>query len=265
MIAHLINKLGNVFSPKQPHASASEPRMSENFDLAREADGGIRVVRSHTMLSYPRLVTLYQQVAFCETHNVAGSYVECGTWKGGAIGLMALANLKHGSARRHLHLYDSFEGIPEPDKSVDGPLAERQALSVGGEVKGRLIPLKGFYEKYADGIGDLETNKYLLETVIGYPLPFLHYHKGWFQETLPKTAREIGEIAILRLDGDWYASTKVCLEYLYSQVVSGGFVIIDDYGAYEGCRKAVDEFMAKEGIRAYLNHIDYAGRYWIKP
>jgi hypothetical protein len=47
--------------------------------------------------------------------------------------------------------------------------------------------------------------------------------------------------------------------------VSGGFVIIDDYGAYEGCRKAVDEFMAKEGIRAYLNHIDYAGRYWIKP
>jgi hypothetical protein len=83
--------------------------------------------------------------------------------------------------------------------------------------------------------------------------------------TLPNDADEVGEIAILRLDGDWYASTRVCLEHLYDKVVRGGFIIVDDYGCYEGCKKAVDEFMKTKSIQAYLNFIDDTGRYWIKP
>ena len=208
---------------------------------------------------------MYQQVVFCETHSIPGSFVECGTWKGGAVGLMALGNLKHGSTRRHIHLFDSFVGIPEPDESIDGRKAVQQVLSVGGGTRGRLVPVTCFCEKYADRVGTLETNKYLLETIIGYEPSFLHYHKGWFQNMLPKVAPEIGDIAILRLDPDWYASTKVCLEYLYDKVVSGGFVIVDDYGCYEGCKKTVDEFTKQKGIQAYLNHIDSEGRYWIKP
>ena len=260
----LAGSLGYDIRRKKAVVSESEHRFL-GYDLGQEAYENILVVRSHTMVPYARLVTLYQQVVFCETHGIPGSFIECGTWKGGAVGLMALANLKHGSTRRHIHLFDSFEGIPEPDESIDGEKAVQQVRSVGGGAKGRLVPVTGFYEKHADGVGTLETNKYLLETIIGYDSSFLHYHKGWFQNTLPRVAPEIGDIAILRLDGDWYASTKACLEYLYGKVVSGGFVIVDDYGCYEGCKKAIDEFMKQKRVRAYLSHIDIEGRYWIKP
>ncbi len=234
------------------------------YDLEAEAQEAIGKIHKHTMVTYPRLVTLYQQAVFCEHSNIKGSFVECGTWKGGSTGLAALANLKHGSTRRHIHLFDSFEGIPEPDKSVDGNLAIEQVKSVRGGTSGKLVAVKGFYEKYADGVGTLEINRDLMENIIGYDSNFLHYHKGWFQNTLPLVADEIGEIAILRLDGDWYASTKVCLDNLYDNVVSGGFVIIDDYGEYDGCQKAVDEFMEKRNINSFLNYIDGGGRYWIK-
>jgi len=102
-----------------------------------------------------------------------------------------------------------------------------------------------------------------LEQIIKYPEDYLHCHKGWFQATLPKIASELSSITILRLDCDWYASTKICLEYLYDKVVRGGFVIVDDYGYYEGCKKALDEFMQRKEVHAFLNHIDSAGRYWI--
>ncbi len=178
--------------------------------------------------------------------------------------MMALANLKRGKQRRSIHVFDSFEGIPEPDERLDGVKAVEQVRSVGGEARGGLVAVNGFYEKFADGVGDLETNRNLLEHVIGYDPKCLHYHKGWFQDTLPQVAPGIGDIAILRLDGDWYASTAICLEHLHDHVVSGGFVIIDDSGCYDGCRRAVDEFRARRDVGAYMHHIDGEGRYWIK-
>ena len=148
---------------------------------------------------------------------------------------------------------------------VDGEKAvwEAKEWSESGGVDGKLTPLKGIYDSFG-GPGTLEGNRELLTKEIGYGPAFLHFHKGWFQETMPKVSPQISLIAILRLDGDWYASTRVCLEFLYGKVVRGGFVIIDDYGAYEGCRKAVDEFRQKNGISDYLHHIDQPGRYWIK-
>ena len=230
------------------------------YGLEKEIEDAISTVRSHTMVPIEGLITLYDQAVFCETHNIAGSFVECGTWKGGAVGIMALANLKHGVARRHIHLFDSFEGLPEPDAAVDGEHAIQQARIVGAGASGRLTPIGA--EAY---VGSLEENQNLLERKIGYDGAFLHYHKGWFQETLPKAANRIDSIAILRLDGDWYASTKICLEYLYDKVVSGGFVVIDDYLGFEGCKKAVDEFLDSRKIKVYLNHVDRYRRYWIKP
>ncbi len=114
------------------------------------------------------------------------------------------------------------------------------------------------------GPGSVEICRDLLETRIGYNKDYLHYHKGRFQVTLPNVINDISRIAILRLDGDLYASTKVCLEYLYNKVVPGGFVIIDDYGCYEGCKKAVDEFREKHGIKAFINHVNHDCRYWIR-
>jgi hypothetical protein len=236
------------------------------FDLENEADEAIRKVRHYTMLPRERLLYLYNQVVFCEKNNIPGSFVECGVWKGGAVALMALANMRFGGEPRHIHLFDSFQEICEPDAFVDGARAIREVKkwTNDGGTDGKLIQVKGIYDALG-GPGTLEGNRELLEKSIGYPPEFLHYHKGWFQDTLSTDADLIGSIAILRLDSDWYASTKVCLEYLYDLVVLGGFVIVDDYGAYDGCRRAIDEFIGSRGISAYLSHADAECRYWIKP
>lgn len=235
------------------------------YELEEQASAAIAKVRAYTMLPPERLITLYQQAAHCEKTGLPGAFVECGVWKGGSVAVMALANLERGAARRDVHLFDAFTDICEPDQAVDGERAVREvkAWGKGGGVDGKLAPVTGFYDAMG-GAGTLDGNKRLLEGVAGYPAERLHYHVGWFQETLPKDAAGIPEIAILRLDGDWYASTKVCLEHLYDKVVGGGFVIVDDYGAYDGCRKAVDEFRRDRGITAYLHHIDGEARYWIK-
>jgi hypothetical protein len=234
--------------------------------LEAEATECIHVVKNNTMLSKRRLVTLYQQVAYCEEHEIVGSFVECGVWKGGAIGMMALANLRHGRLRRHLHLFDAFQEICEPDAAVDGERALREVREFArksGHDKGKLQPVSGVYDRFG-GPGTLEENRQLLGTIIGYPKEFIHYHVGWFQNTIPADHQNIGSIAILRLDGDWYASTKVCLEYLFEKVVRGGVVIIDDYGTYEGCKRALDEYMKLNKIQAYLAPIDRDCRFLVK-
>jgi O-methyltransferase len=257
IVGSLVNSLGLEIRRKRSRIRRSG-HYGLGYDLEAEAYENILKILSHTMVGYERLITLYQQAVFCEHNDIAGSFVECGTWKGGAVGLMALANLKHGSKRRELHLFDSFEGVPEPDAAVDGQSALEDARQVGGGTGGKLVPIPL-------SVGTLEANKELLEQTIGYDASRLRYHKGWFQDTLPAQADTVGNIAILRLDCDWYASTKICLDYLYDKVLPGGFVIIDDYGNYEGCRKAVDEFLQARGNKAYLNHIDATGRYLIKP
>jgi len=237
------------------------------YYLEEEANEQILKVRAYTMLPYVRLVTLYQQAVHCEKYGIQGSFVECGVWKGGAVGLMALANMNHGKGPKHIHLFDAFDDICEPDARIDGKRALNEVrlyAKIDSEMSSKLEPVKGLYDAFG-GCGTLEENKRLLEEIINYNPDYLHYHKGWFQNTLSKDSSQIEDIAILRLDADWYASTKVCLEYLYDKVVPGGFVIIDDYGYYEGCKKAVDEFIEKRNLKIFLNNIDYGCVYWIKP
>ena len=78
----------------------------------------LAIVRDFTMLSRRRLLSLYECVVSCERNNLEGAYVECGVWKGGAVGLMALANLRYGNNKRHLHLFDTFEGVSQSDRSL---------------------------------------------------------------------------------------------------------------------------------------------------
>ena len=236
------------------------------YEFEKEANEAIKVVRKNTMLPYVNLITLYEQIFFCEKNRIKGDFVECGVWKGGAVGLMAIANLKHGFSRRHLHLFDSFEGICAPNEDLDGERAikeVKQNLGIKALTKGELIPLKGFYDQFG-GPGNINECQNLIDKIIKYPSDFVHYYKGWFQDTLPIKSNDIEKIAILRLDGDWYESTKVCLEYLFDKVVSGGFIIIDDYGLYKGCKKAVDEYLEKNRMRYYLNYSSWACRYIIK-
>jgi O-methyltransferase len=236
------------------------------YDLEDQAVPLMARVKGYTMLAPPPLITLYQQVAHCEKYGIEGEFVECGVWKGGAVGLMALANMALAKERRILRLFDAFDDICEPDPAVDGSKAvgEVEALS-GRRVSptGKLEPVKGIYDAIG-GHGVLDEVRALLQESIGYDPASIRYHKGWFQDTLPEVAPAMGKIAILRLDGDWYASTKVCLEHLYDKVVPGGFIIVDDYGCYEGCAKAVDEFIRGTETRPFISHVDQACRYWIK-
>lgn len=215
------------------------------------------------MVPVDGLLTLYQQMAHCVERNIAGAYVECGVWHGGSVALAAIAILNHGDGLRDLHLFDSFAGIPEPIVGVDG---ERAIAEVQGRAKvgqgGELVVAWDYSEMGGPG-SPAEVTRLL--TDIGYDETRVRIHKGWFQDTVPVSVTDVGPIAILRLDGDWYESTKVCLDHLYRQVVRGGFVIIDDYGAYDGCRLAVNEFLNREGARPFLSPVNEEIVYLVKP
>jgi O-methyltransferase len=227
---------------------------SYGYDDEADIKAAVRRVRSHTMTSFERLATLWQQVRYLDRAAIQGGLVECGTWRGGAVGMMALAHMAGSTPTRTLHLFDSFEGLPRPT-STDGAAASRYAA---GRTDGSLDAI-GACE------GPLDDNRDLLERQLGYPRDLLSYHVGWFQDTLPSAVDGIGPIALLRLDGDWYESTKVCLQALEPLVVPGGIVVIDDYGHWEGCRVAVDEYLEANPPPLLLSHVDYTARYWIKP
>lgn len=236
----------------------------------QEAKQAISMVKQNTMLSDLKLATLYEQVIYCEKNNIEGDYVECGVWKGGAVGIIATANLKYGQQRRHIHLFDSFDDICEPITEIDGKQAMKDIESLYGRkvdnYKGELKPLSGIYDSRG-GHGTIETCKELIVEKIRYPKEYLYFHEGWFQETLPIVAPVLKKIALLRLDADWYTSTKICLEYLFDKVVIGGIIIIDDYGRYDGCKKAVDEFLVTKHQTVLLNYADYQDgecRFFIK-
>ena len=229
----------------------------DRYDYEDEALNLIEIIKEYTMVSLPRLITLYQQIRYLEVNNIDGALVECGVWKGGAVGLMALSQLKFGGdTRRIIHLFDSFKGLPKAH-----PKDDRKAQAWFGTQVGGIIEESNVLK------ANISVCKKLLIDKIGYPTDYISFHKGWFQETIP-LARKSGalkKIALLRLDGDLYESTKTCLEYLWDLVVPQGIIIIDDYAYFEGCKKAVDEFFSKLGFYPILNHIeDGGGRYIIK-
>jgi hypothetical protein len=229
--------------------------LQDAFESAHET------VHPNTMLNRQRLALLFELVCYFCKVKLSGSFVECGVWKGGAVGMMACAARFSGEIR-DLHLCDIFDEIGEPDWRIDGERAVREA---GGKehAQGRQQSIKGIYD-HKGGPGTIDTCLDLLKKKINWPSDRLHFHKGWFQETLPKVGQTIGPVALLRIDADWYAETKLCLDNIYDRVVSGGAVVIDDYGGYDGCRKAVDEFLGSRGMRPFLNHVDEECVYWFK-
>ena len=234
-------------------ANGEYPRL--HYDDEDSARAAIAVVDDHTMVSYQRLVTLWQQVRYLDTAQIDGCLVECGTWRGGSSALMALAHLHSGAASRRLHMFDSFEGLPQPDARTDGESAVRYAA---GNASAALTSI-------GQCVASIEDVRHLIHDVVGYPTELTQYHVGWFQQTVPADAAQVRAIALLRLDGDWYESTRICLQHLYPLVSSRGIVVIDDYGHWEGCRRAVDEFFGTLTTKPFLNHIDSTGRYVIVP
>jgi hypothetical protein len=177
-------------------------------------------------------------------HGIKGALVECGVFTGGASAYMLRSALRY--LKDDLPAYwgfDSFDGMPHAtvDDGSQGAswlLKEDASIGLDAAQDGRLEPTGAMKA----GLNDVRD--YLHGT--GYPAEKLNVIPGWFQDTLPKVAAQIGPIAVLRLDGDFYESTRICLEQLSSQVVPGGIIIFDDYGAFEGCKKATDEWVARQ-------------------
>ncbi|MDP4285616.1 MAG: TylF/MycF/NovP-related O-methyltransferase [Bacteroidota bacterium] len=265
LINFFFKKIGYRLTRIEKHISISN--LFDGYDYATEGTKAIEICRTHSMMPKVNLQTLFEQAVYCEKNGIAGDFVECGVWKGGAVGVMAIANMKFGKQRRNLHLFDAFDDLCEPDPQIDGKKAlsdmKRLAHIKESELTGALKPVKGVYDSYG-GHGTINICNNLLVNDIGYNRENIIYHQGWFQDTLPKDADKINKIAILRLDGDWYESIKVCLEYLFDKVEKGGIIVIDDYGYYEGCTKAVDEFLLKRNIKTFLSYSNIGCRYFVK-
>jgi O-methyltransferase len=213
----------------------------------------IQQISSYTMTSVDRQLALIQAVRHITAHRIPGSLVECGVWKGGSAMAMALTLIDEGDVQRDLRLYDTFEGMPPPqdiDRTADGTLAQTH------------LDRDPNREAWTWAVAGMEEVRQNMGST-GYPLERITYIKGPIETTIPAES-PTGQIALLRLDTDWYASTRHGLEHLFPLIATGGILIIDDYGHWEGARKATDEYLAKLGDCFYLHRVDYTGRLLIK-
>jgi hypothetical protein len=205
-------------------------------------------VKPYTQVQWRRLFNAYRLITQVKIERIPGDFVECGVWMGGCAALMAWLNENYGLHRK-VWLYDSFEGMPE-GTLLDGNDAGWLAA---GRFGGELVAV-------GTNVAPIEDVRRFLFAEMGLREEGIVIEKGWFQHTLPRS--QVGPISILRLDGDYYESTKVCLEHLYERVVPGGFVIVDDYWSFQGCKRAVDEFL--DGASVDLIDIDGHGIYFRK-
>ena len=176
-----------------------------------------RKYSDYTMV--PRLKFI-DNVSLVRAIRVEGDIVECGTWRGGMSAAMAEALPGRGSA-----LFDSFEGLPDTGEN-DGDAATSYLADARHD---RLRASEGVARQTMTMSGQR-----------------FDIHRGWFADTLPGFCDADPRIAVLRLDGDWYESTMECLEYLFPNVVDGGIVLLDDYGHWEGCTRAVHDYLSRE-------------------
>lgn len=230
-------------------AVAKAPQLPADYD--DEAKDIIRAVKPYTMTSPERLNAFILATRHVVRHGIPGDIVECGVWRGGSMQACARTLLSLGETDRDLHLFDTYEGMTPPtaeDRRRDGRTA-RELLDA--QDKDRPIWAVASLEDVQTGFDQ-----------VPYPKDRIHYVRGKVENTVPERAPE--QISILRLDTDWYASTKHELAHLYGRLVSGGVLLIDDYGYWQGSRQAVDEFLEKTGEQLLLLRMD-EGRIAVKP
>jgi O-methyltransferase len=208
-------------------------------------------VGPYTMTSPERVFSLARAVEHVVQNRVAGAVVECGVWRGGSMMAVALTLLRLQERDRDLHLFDTFSGMTEPGVE-DVKYSGRPAAA---------ILRRSSRKAKVWGVASLEEVR---ANVLGtqYPEERVHFVRGRVEETLPEHAPE--RVALLRLDTDWYASTRHELEHLYPRVASGGVVIVDDYGFWKGSRKAVDEYFRAQGLAVLLHRVDDEARMFVK-
>ena len=208
--------------------------------------------KPYTMTSAQRLVALCDATDYVSKARIEGHIVECGVWKGGSMKAAAHKLMQHQDTDRTLWLYDTFEGMSAPtdlDRDLFGKSASEQLAA-----SGRSSAVAAY--------SPLDEVKATMATT-HYPSSRIKYVQGKVEDTIPSDMPD--KIALLRLDTDWYESTKHELVHLFPRLQPGGVLIIDDYGHWQGARRAVDEYFAEQGQTVLLHRIDYSGRMLIKP
>lgn len=223
-------------------------------DVSASDNAVITAVENYTMTSLERRYVLLEAVRHVHRMGLPGSLVECGVWRGGSAMIMASESLILQNFRE-LYLYDTFEGMPPPDSVDKDYQGVAASVRLGEE-------FEKMQQSHVWAYAQIDVVKSNLQST-NYPDHLIHYVQGKVEETIPSTMPD--QIALLRLDTDWYASTKHELEYLYPRLVSGGVLIIDDYGYWQGARQAVDDFFAAQENPPMLIRIDSTGRIAIKP
>jgi O-methyltransferase len=237
----------------EPRAKPKPKRKALPSDYDDEAKEIVRAVRPWTMTGADKVYALIQAVRYVTRHRIPGDVVECGVWRGGSMQAAARTLLALNDTSRDLHLFDTFDGMPAPsardvrrsdDRTAEELLAEE-------ERERSLVWAVASLEDVRQGFAQ-----------IPYPRERIHFVKGRVEDTIPEHAPD--RISILRLDTDWYESTRHELEHLYPRLSPGGVLLLDDYGYWEGAREAVDEFLEETGERLLLVRMA-SGRLAVKP
>lgn len=219
---------------------------------ARDDQKILERIAGFTMTSVERQVALIQAVRYIARRGIPGAFVECGVWKGGSAMAIALTLLDEGDTEREIFLFDTFEGMTAPtevDRSMDGWAAQ--------EILGNDAERTGVVWAVA-GLEEVRSNMNSTD----YPASLIRYVRGPVESTIP--CANLGGVALLRLDTDWYNSTRHELEHLFPLINHGGILIVDDYGHWEGARKATDEYFEAQHPPYYMHRIDYTGRLIVK-
>jgi hypothetical protein len=205
-------------------------------------------IKEYTMCRPVRFDTFCNTIL--NTRELEGCVVECGVWKGGMISGASRFALDNNISR-DFYAFDSYEGFPEPTEKDIVAYTNESALNMANW-----------------GVKQAPINLHTLDSLyecmrtLDIPSSNITPIKGWFNDTVPTFDKKI---VILRLDGDWYESTKVCLEHLYDKVVSGGVIILDDYGYWKGCKEATTEFLLNRNINVTINATDFSEVWFVKP
>jgi len=196
-----------------------------------------------TMVGQKRLDNLQECVEAVLRDGVPGDLIETGVWRGGSVILMRAILKAYGVTDRAVFVADSFAGLPKPDAdSYPADAGDRHWTY--GELAVSLEQVRANFDRYG-----------LLDDQV-------RFLKGWFKDTLPSAPIE--RLAVARLDGDMYESTMDAIKALYPKLQSGGFLIMDDYGAVPACKQATEDYRARLRIREPIVPIDWTGVYWRK-
>lgn len=210
--------------------------------------------KKETMTSIERMNSLYEAVKYIEKNNIPGDIVECGVWRGGSSMLVAKTLKSLNSENRSIYLYDTFSGMSEPtENDFKEGLNKKDVFNMWKKSQSNSYN-DWCYAPISVVKNNLFKTKYNKDKLV--------FIKGKVEETIPKKIPK--KISILRLDTDWYESTYHELTHLFPLLVKGGVLIIDDFGSWQGAKKAVLDYFEENNIKIFLNRIDYTGRIGIK-